>query len=45
MLCGMLPRDTVILKKLDAEVGPAKLVETGWIELVSLAVGPPGTEC
>lgn len=36
----MLPRDTVILKILDAEMGPAKVLETEWIDLVSLAVGP-----
>lgn len=40
----MLPRDIIILKKLDAEVGPAKVLETEWIELVSLAVGPHGAE-
>lgn len=45
MLYDMLPRDIAILKKLDAEVGHAKFLETEWIELVSSAVGPPGTEC
>lgn len=40
----MLPRDIIIPKILDAEIGPAKVLETEWIELVSLAMGPHGTE-
>lgn len=41
----MLPRDTVILKILDAEMGPAKVLETEWIDSVSLAMGPHAAGC
>ena len=41
----MLPRDVVILKILDAEIGPAKVLEAERIESVSLAMEPRGAEC
>lgn len=45
ILCDMLPRDTVILKTLDAEMGPAKVLETEWTDLVLLAMGPHAAGC
>lgn len=41
----MLPRDIVILKILDAEIGTVKVLETEQIESVSLAMGPHGAAC
>lgn len=34
-----------MLKILDAETGPVKVLETGWIQSVSLAMRPRGAEC
>lgn len=38
----MLPRDILILIILDPEMGPAKVLESEWIDLVSLTMGPQG---
>lgn len=33
------------MKILNAEMGPAKILETEWIDLVSLAMGPQAARC
>lgn len=47
ILCDILPRDIVILKILDAEIGWTDwlVLETEWIESITLGMGLYGAEC